>query len=159
MELEETVQTTLRTARQRVWAVVVVGVIRVGMEEMEEMEGITVAVVAAVEPLSIALETVEVGVTEEWASVSWSRSSEVPMLTQELLDLILSLGRKKRQWDLIKIEMAHSTESVLDTATARTRIVDTRKLNVYTDLQELQRQLTEAAAMLAESVDIGVPPL
>ena len=81
------------------------------------------------------------------------------MLTQELLDLLLALGRKKRQWDLIKIEMAHSTESVLDTATARTRIVDTRKLNVYTDLQELQRLLTEAAAMLAESVDIGVPPL
>jgi len=81
------------------------------------------------------------------------------MLTQELLDLLLALGRKKRQWDLIKIEMAHSTESVLDTSTAKTRIVDTRKLNVYTDLQDLQRRITEAAAVLAEAVDIGVQPL
>jgi len=76
------------------------------------------------------------------------------MTTEEMLTLVLQVGRKKLEWEQIKAEMTHEHEGgVLDTARARTRIVDTRKLCVYTDLQELQKELTEAAAAYAQDKD------
>ncbi len=76
------------------------------------------------------------------------------MSEQELLALLLALGRKKIEWETIKAEMAHDG-GVLDTARTKTRIVDTRKLRVYTDLQELQREVLERAASYAGAVDGG----
>ena len=76
------------------------------------------------------------------------------MTDSDILALVLTLGRKKREWEHIKAEMAHEHEGgVLDTARAKTRIVDTRKLRVYTDLQELQKEITERAAEYAFLTD------
>jgi hypothetical protein len=74
------------------------------------------------------------------------------MTDQEILEMVLRLGQKKLEWEQIKTEMTHEHEGgVLDTARAKTRIVDTRKLHIYTDLQDLQKEFTEAAAIYARA--------